>query len=83
MAECYNTACPYCVDYQCRRTCTCDMRLYGEYAKVKHGRWIKCSDVYSDGDYECSECHKREWNDTDYCPNCGAKMDEGREDGTD
>ena len=53
-----------------------DEERYGEYVKVKHGRWIKCGDVYSDGDYECSECHKREWSDTDYCPNCGARMDE-------
>lgn len=45
-------------------------------AAIKHGRWIKCGDIYSDGDYECSECHKREWDETDYCPNCGARMDE-------
>lgn len=42
---------------------------------VKHGRWTKCADIYSDGDYECSECHKREWYDTNYCPNCGARME--------
>lgn len=39
MAECYNTACPYCVDYRCRRTCTCDLRLDGEYVKV-----VRCKD---------------------------------------
>ena len=48
-------------------------------AEPKHGRWIKCGDVYSDGDYKCSECHKREWDETDYCPNCGARMDEVEE----
>ena len=43
---------------------------------VVHGRW-----TYTDGDYEvymnCSECG---WDDdfrTNYCPNCGAKMDGG------
>lgn len=47
-----------------------------DVVEVRHGRWLKCSDVYSDGDYECSECHKRDWSDTNYCPNCGASMDE-------
>lgn len=42
--------------------------------EVKHAQWINCADIYSDGDFECSECHKREWSDTDYCPNCGADM---------
>lgn len=39
MTECYNVACPYCVGYQCRRTCTCDMRLDGEYVKI-----VRCKD---------------------------------------
>ena len=40
MAECYNVACQYCVGYQCRRTCTCDIRLEaGEYVKV-----VRCKD---------------------------------------
>lgn len=42
MAECYNMACPYCVDFKCRRTCTCDMRLDGEYVKV-----VRCKDCKS------------------------------------
>ena len=53
---------------------------------VKHGRWIGFGDGYADGElvydmWECSECsydadgtdEKPEWN---YCPNCGAKMDD-------
>lgn len=44
MAEiCYNTTCPYCVDYQCRRTCTCDMRLDGEYVK-EYVKVVRCKD---------------------------------------
>ena len=51
---------------------------------VKHGHWVeqeRCDWVYSK-ECRCSECGKyrlmtnpfgREWN---YCPNCGAKMDE-------
>ena len=73
MAECYNMACPYCVDYSCKRTATCDMRLDGVYVKVKHGRWIE--DEY--GIPHCSEC--KAINNTvykNYCPNCGADMRE-------
>ena len=46
---------------------------------VKHGRWIE-KDKYTFGVmYDCSICGDRildnghSWN---YCPNCGAKMDE-------
>ena len=47
---------------------------------VKHGRWI----INSDGYYpQCSECLKEPQNRamTDWCPNCGAKMDGGKENG--
>lgn len=42
---------------------------------VVHGRW-----VYEDGDpatIPCSVCNYRvmRYNNTKYCPNCGAKMD--------
>ena len=51
---------------------------------VKHGHWVEQEheDWKWSKEYRCSECGKyrlmtnpfgREWN---YCPNCGAKMDE-------
>lgn len=43
---------------------------------VKHGCWI----INSDGYYpQCSECMKEPQGRvmTDWCPNCGAKMDGG------
>lgn len=50
----------------------------GEYAPAVHGRWI-----YHDFDTICSECRKSaifdEWEqqaETEFCPHCGAKMDE-------
>ena len=56
--------------------------------EVKHGRWIKreyCSN-YSGYDYgmKCSVCGKplyRQLSEKmpNYCPNCGAKMDEVEE----
>ena len=57
-----------------------------DVAPVVHGRWIMVDD--SCGKYACSACREieqecTEWGaghynpvDKDYCPNCGAKMDE-------
>lgn len=56
--------------------------------EIKHGEWIKMYNNPDDGNYYCSECH----NGIDvatgkvtpidrgllYCPNCGAKMDGGK-----
>lgn len=42
---------------------------------VKHGRWDLidgCEPVR----YGCSACHRMVWHHENYCPNCGAKMDE-------
>lgn len=40
---------------------------------VKHGRWIE----HGKDDNRCSLCGWGVWvNTNNYCPNCGAKMDE-------
>lgn len=48
-------------------------------ATVRHGRWIEHKhfhhDHYIDSTYECSECNVEEPLTSDYCPNCGARMD--------
>ena len=55
---------------------------------VVHGRWIEkidmvssylsgCEELFS----ECSVCHAAEISGSNYCPNCGAQMDGGNEDG--
>ena len=58
-------------------------------AEVVHGRWIKnwCNNSFIGHEYaECSicDCHMLDtnqfWN-SNYCPNCGAKMDGGNGDG--
>ena len=49
-----------------------------DVAPVKHGKWIFDAENY---EWNCSECH--DWpidgsfddDRTNYCPNCGAKMD--------
>ena len=52
-----------------------------DVAPVRHGRWIEHKhfhhDHYIDSTYECSECKVEEPSTSDYCPNCGAKMDGG------
>ena len=58
-----------------------------DVAPVRHGRWISLTDCSNAGVY-CSVCHKKVYKEdyaicnrknklrSDYCPNCGAKMDE-------
>ena len=60
-----------------------------DVAPVVHGRWIMVDD--SCGKYACSACREieqecTEWGaghynpvNKDYCPNCGAKMDESED----
>ena len=57
---------------------------------VRHGRWISLTECANEGVY-CSICKKKVWKSdyalcshksrnklrSDYCPNCGAKMDGG------
>lgn len=45
-----------------------------DVAEVRHGKWEICCDGYYP---YCSLCHKEPQNRvmTDFCPNCGAKMD--------
>ena len=45
-----------------------------EISRVRHGRWIASHDEFC----TCSICKYPVyvgWNQTNYCPNCGAKMD--------
>ena len=57
---------------------------------VQHGRWIPLTECVNEGVY-CSICKKKVWKsdyaqcskksrnklESNYCPNCGAKMDGG------
>ena len=53
------------------------------FAPVVHGRWIASYDNFC----ACSICKypvyfvEAGWNQTNYCPNCGAKMDGGVDNG--
>lgn len=67
-----------------------DLLTAADVEPVRHGRWIWHEESF---DYECPDCHCRfDYSKThelfdhgfqfaNYCPNCGAKMDGGAEDG--
>ena len=45
---------------------------------VRHGMWKPLGQICRDylvNNYRCSECDQRVHFRTNYCPNCGAKMD--------
>lgn len=47
---------------------------------VAHAHWIKNNYDNIDGTiYECSNCNTELFSAWNYCPNCGAKMDEQEE----
>lgn len=59
-----------------------------DVAEVVHGRWIDGAEDFTCGNHnaECSICRCYvSWGgcdeDFNYCPNCGAKMDGGNDDG--
>ena len=47
-----------------------------DVAPVRHGHW-EVIDAEEPRRYGCSECKRLSWHMENYCPNCGAKMDEG------
>ena len=54
----------------------------------KKGKWLECESYYYELHFKCSVCGKNEAMPTrmykpiwEYCPNCGAKMDGGRDNG--
>ena len=60
----------------------CEHYIHAAYVPVTHGRWILESNYRDfDGDicsvYSCSVCSVHSDDTTNFCPNCGAKMDGG------
>lgn len=74
----------------CRRAI--ERILAADVAPVVHGQWISLTECSNAGVY-CSICHKKVYKEdyawcnrknkvrSSYCPNCGAKMDGGAENG--
>lgn len=54
-----------------------------DVAPVKHGRWLSWEEQFPDKNPSrknnlgvfCNKCTNHADNRTDYCPNCGARMD--------
>lgn len=53
-----------------------------DVVEVKRGKWEKRTFIVFDNEikdsYHCSECNTTWDTATNYCPNCGAKMDGGK-----
>ena len=45
-----------------------------DVATVRHGRWLFV-DTDTEQFFLCNRCKKKEYWESNYCPNCGAKMD--------
>ena len=45
-----------------------------DVAPVRHGRWL-CVDTDTEQFFLCNRCKKKEYWESDYCPNCGCRMD--------
>ena len=45
-----------------------------DVAEVRHGRWL-CVDTDTEQFFLCNRCKKKEYWESNYCPNCGANMD--------
>ena len=53
-----------------------DMKA-ADVAPVRHGRWL-CVDTDTEQFFLCNRCKKKEYWESNYCPNCGAIMDGDR-----
>ena len=47
-----------------------------DVSPVRHGRWL-CVDTDTEQFFLCNRCKKKEYFESNYCPNFGAKMMEG------
>ena len=50
-----------------------------DVAQVRHGRWL-CVDTDTEQFFLCNRCKKKEYWESNYCPNCGCLMDGGEQD---
>ena len=55
----------------------------GKLEPVRHGRWVKSGYACGESEWTCTVCGNKEWRTSTsrlkFCPNCGAKMDEGEQ----
>ena len=51
-----------------------DSEPAADVAPVRHGRWL-CVDTDTEQFFLCNRCKKKEYWESNYCPNCGCRMD--------
>lgn len=63
-----------CSEYRfdCRASC-CPLE---DVEPVKHGRWEFVGQLTNAPVYKCTVCKRPSYLKSDWCPRCGAKMDE-------
>ena len=52
-----------------------ELRPTIEAEPIRHGHW-ELIDGEEPRRYGCSQCKRMVWHEENYCPNCGARMDE-------
>lgn len=69
---CYDILCQHALQEDELKLCE-SFKNKADVVEVKHGEWIDLNIT----EWQCSECNYRveRWNNTPYCPKCGAKMD--------
>ena len=55
--------------------------LLADVDPVRHGHWEVAIGYDSRKRVKCSVCNLMNYDPTDYCPHCGARMDGGKRDG--
>ena len=45
--------------------------------EVVHGRWLKAECSEKNGNSNCSNCGHWDWDECNFCSNCGADMRDG------
>ena len=58
-----------------------DAQPAADVAPVVHGEWL-CAETDDEQFFLCSVCNDKEYWESNYCPECGAKMDAEQEEPT-